>query len=128
MKRIVKIFGVIACSLLSTAVFAATVNIPTFTVNTSTSDKNIGRNTYNLVKSAYYTANVSSISGSSPSYTVRASDNSLFGVSFSAQTVATTNTNLSIRKTFTKNNGFSATLYFYVTGKSGSITNSATLS
>lgn len=128
MKRIVKTFGVIACSLLSTAVFAATVNIPTFTVNTSTRNRDIGNNTYTLRRTVYYTASISSVSGSSPSYRVKPSENASLNVGFSEQTVASSAANLSIRKTFTSSNGYAGTLHYYVTGVSGSITNSATLS
>lgn len=127
MKKMIKAFGLIFCAVIGTTAFAVT--IPSFTVTTSYSNRDIGSNTYGLVKTAYYTASISSVSGSSPKYNVKAAENlSGIGVSLGTQTVASTTGNLSIRKAFTKNAGFQGTMHFYVTGVSGSITNSVTLS
>lgn len=135
MKKLNKfgIFAILLVSIVSTSVFAASKTIPTFTVNSSTNNKNIGNNTYSLVKSVEYMADISSVtlaSGkSSASYTVYPAENtSGLGITFAKQTVSTSSSGICIYKTFTYSRYISTKLNFYVTGKSGTIKNSAVLS
>ena len=134
MKMMNKIMflAILLVSIISTTVLAGSVSIASFTVKEST-NKNIGSNVYSSTK-AYYTADISSVTLASgndfASYYVQPKTASIgFNFNFAKQTLSASLSYVCIKKTFTStilmNN---TTLNFYVTGNSGTITNSVILS
>lgn len=135
MKKInlLGILPVIMLALFSTSVLASTVNIPTFTVKTSTVKKNIGQNDYSMTTKIKYQADVEGVSFDEDQFSAKyevtpALSTASIGSTFSPQMLQFYSPYVCGSLNFTARYAINGTYNFYVTGKSGTVINSAILS
>lgn len=119
---------IICACFLSTSVLALTV--ASFKVTTSTKNKDVGSKTYLIGDTASYIAEISSVTiaggQTKASYAVQPkTGTSLLDKKKSSQTISVASANISSRKTWSDMTN--KTWHFYVTGKSGTITNSVVI-